>query len=191
MEPPQKRQRLSPARETQSITNDDLESTDLKLALLASLHPDRDQQILLDYLLAYDGSVETASTALSGGIKTEARKRTIGYQSSLNFGTHGESKATRRPLTKKGRTLHLYSPGDVEAHTPCTLIHNFLPVEIADAVLKELMEEVATFTKDKFRLFEREVESPHTSRFYVDTWDELEQHKTEVGLGGRLRVGMR
>jgi len=181
MEPPQKRQRLSPVRETQSIADDDLESTDLKLALLASLHPDRDQQILLDYLLAYDGSVESASTALSGGIRPEARKRTIGYQSSLNFGTNGESKSARRPLTKKGRTLHLYSPEDVEAHTPCTLIHNFLPVEIAEAVLKELMEEVSTFTKDKFHLFEREVESPHTSRFYVDTWDELEQHKSEVG----------
>ena len=62
MEPAHKRRKLSP----EALPTDEREdeSTDFKLAILASLHSDRSQDILLDYLLAYDGSVETASSAL-------------------------------------------------------------------------------------------------------------------------------
>ena len=182
MEPPSKRRRLS--QDARSATPQD-EDTDLKLALLTSLQPDRSQDVLLDYLLAYDGSVEDASTALNAGLKTESiRKSSSGYQSSLSSFVGSKSSrngsTTAKLLTKKGRTLHLYSPEDVEAYTPCSIIHNFLPTADAEAVLRELMSEVTTFRRDKFQMFEREVESPHTSRFYVDSLDEQEQQKTQV-----------
>lgn len=184
MEPPSKRRRPSRDVCARSETPQD-EDTDLKLALLTSMHPDRSQDVLLDYLLAYNGSVEEASTGLNGGLRTvSVRKSSTGYQSSLSTFVGSKSSrdgfTTAKLLTKKGRTLHLYSPEDVEANTPCSIIHNFLPSADAEAVLRELMSEVTTFRRDKFQMFEREVESPHTSRFYVDSLDEQEQQKTQV-----------
>lgn len=190
MEPSSKRRKLSPEAESRTY-DEDVESTDFKLALLTSLHPERSQDVLLDYLLAYDGSVEKAGNALSGAANDETprkRPKTVGYQSSLPFTTGAKAKHGSTPssksLTKKGRTLHLYSPEDVETHTPCSIIHNFLPAADADAVLQELMQEESTFRRDKFQMFEREVESPHTSRFYVDTLDEAEEQKTEYMYNG-------
>ena len=117
MEAPRKRRKLSPeAAELATIPDDqDGESTDFKLAILASLHPDRSQDVLLDYLLAYNGSIEDAGSALSGLVKEASPRKptTIGYQSSLStFATksnaaNGVSSAGKQ-LTKKGRTLHLY-----------------------------------------------------------------------------------
>ena len=53
-------------------------------------------------------------------------------------------------------------------------------------MLQELLHEVPTFTRDKFQMFDRAVESPHTTRFYVDTWDEAEEQKTEYMYNGGL-----
>lgn len=46
-------------------------------------------------------------------------------------------------------------------------------------MLQELLLELPTFTRDKFQMFEREVESPHTTRLYKDSWDEVEEQKTQ------------
>lgn len=190
MEPSSKRQKLcsDAAKET---ANDSDNDTDFKLAVLASLHPDRSQDVLLDYLLAYHGSVEAATNALTAPSPKEGKtkKRAIGYQSSLtSFATRDApehaSSVSSKLLTKKGRTLHLYSPEDVEAHTPCSIIHNFLSTENAEAVLQELMIEAPTFHRDKFQMFDRAVESPHTSRFYVDTWEEQDAQTTEYMYNG-------
>lgn len=118
MEPAHKRQKMSPGIAQASTTPDehDGESTDFKLAILTSLHPDRSQEVLLDYLLAYDGSVDAAASALAAPEKNDGpRKQNAinGYQSSLSSfarrkkSEHG-STSIPKPLTKKGRTLHLY-----------------------------------------------------------------------------------
>ena len=113
----QKRRRLSLNGTANATTSDeDEESTDFKLAALASLHPDRSQAVLLDYLLAYDGSIDKAATALCGiTISESPRKKsaTQGYQASLAaFATSQKNtnRATKtgKALTEKGRTLHLY-----------------------------------------------------------------------------------
>ena len=112
-----KRRKLSPETAASATTPDELdgESTDFKLAILASLHADKSQDVLLDYLLAYNGSVDDASNALSTPTKEDTpRKRSaVGYQSSLSsYATKNpivnEQSATSKLLTKKGRTLHLY-----------------------------------------------------------------------------------
>ena len=117
MEPAQKRQKLSSSEDQPATTSGELdgESTDFKLAILASLHPDRSQEVLLDYLLAYDGSINAVSSALSTSIKDEkSQKRNAinGYQSSLSsFATSSsptKGSSAIKQLTKKGRTLHLY-----------------------------------------------------------------------------------
>ena len=119
MERASKRQRLSPApAESQTSRDDhDSEPTEFKLAILCSLHPNRSEDVLLDYLLAYDGSVNAAATALSARQTTSSPvKRTAvnGYQSSLSSFTKrsstGDSSGPTdvKILTKRGRTLHLY-----------------------------------------------------------------------------------
>ncbi|KAI9653777.1 MAG: hypothetical protein M1831_005644 [Alyxoria varia] len=175
---------------TSDITQDE-EPTEMKLAILASLCPDKDTSTLLEVLLASNGSVEEAQRQLkrdsmpSSPRKKSALNSTVGYQSSLSTFT-GSSNIPKSPrkLTRKGQTLHLYSPEDVAAHTPCSIIHNFLKAEDADALLRELLQESPTYTRDEFKLFDRTVTSPHTFCFYVDNWSDAEKQKTEYVYNG-------
>lgn len=169
----------------------DEESTDFKLALLASLHPAADDATLLEALLASDGSVDQASTCLKESAFASPRKRSanaaIGYQSSLslyrlNVGGSGPAK---KPLVKKGKTLYLFSPEDVERHTPCSIIHNFLPPQQANALLQQLLDETPTYQSLEFKLFDRVVTSPHTFCFYVNSLAEAEEQKTQYIYDGR------
>jgi hypothetical protein len=166
------------------------DDTDLKLALLASLHPNIDQQILLEALLISHGSVGHASETLAPHpSKFRSPKKTSGaiYQSSLaSCGIASiQASRTKRSLAKKGRPLHLYLPEDIEAHTPCSLILNFLPRKQADALLLELLQESSTYKKLEFQLFDRVVESPHTFGFYVNSLAEAEAQKTEYIYDGK------
>ncbi|KAF2196770.1 hypothetical protein GQ43DRAFT_382527 [Delitschia confertaspora ATCC 74209] len=206
-----KRQRLSdptmslvPASSNTENTMTELagddESTDFKLALLLSLHPSLGEEALLEALLASDGSVEQASEALKLDLRLTSSPRKkfapardgTGYQSSLftfsttkeRNGTEKRTQIIKKRLTKKGQTLYLYAPADVEAHTPCSIIHNFLPREQADALLLELLKEAPTFNRDSFKLFDRVVTSPHSFCFYVDGWDEVEKQRTEYVYNG-------
>ena len=174
---------------------DAAEDTDFKIAMLASLNPEKSQDVLLDFLLAYDGSVEDASNALSSPKTlsidpTPARKRSAatGYQSSLvSFATGrgpSEKCTTRKQLTRKGQTLHLYTPEDIERHTPCSIVHNFLPASDADTLLRELLEEAPAFRRDRFQLFDRTVESPHSMGFYVDTPEEIKEQRDRYAYNG-------
>jgi hypothetical protein len=189
-----KRRRLSaPAPEPEPEPAQEDESTDFKLALLTSLHPQLDGDVLLEELLASEGSVEQASEALSQSRLLSPKKGAtsrIGYQSSLSSyriapPATNNGGTPKRPLTKKGRTLYLYAPEDIEAHTPCSIIHNFLPPEDADALLLELLEQSPTYSKLEFQLFDRVVKSPHTFCFYVNSWSEAERQKTEYIYDGR------
>lgn len=170
--------------------DEDEETTDIKLATLASLHSDKDHSVLLDYLLAYDGSVEEASQALSGHPSVPPKRNAVNrYQSSLTMfakAPTGDARPqpTSKQMPKRGKTLHLYSPADIEANTPCSIIHNFLPTERADALLQELLAEVPKFRKDTFQLFDRTVESPHTMRFYVDSFDEVKDQRSRYVYNG-------
>ncbi|EUC49796.1 hypothetical protein COCMIDRAFT_83728 [Bipolaris oryzae ATCC 44560] len=167
------------------------ESTDFKLAILASLHADIDEAALLEALLAADGSVEQASEYLAQSSRSPVRKRpattTVGYQSSLTSYRIAPPNGTlaKKSVVKKGKTLFLYSPEDIETHTPCSIIHNFLPTKQADALLVELLAESSTYQRFEFKLFDRVVQSPHTYAFYVNSLEEVERQKTEYVYDGR------
>jgi len=189
-----KRRRVSPSIEDPGCASprEDEDSTDLKLAMLGSLHPHLEQQILLDILLAHDGSVGAASASLISPDTFSPKKNPAapGYQSSLaNFAVASDTSKKPKLLSKKGKTLYLYSPEDVAAHTPCSIIHNFLPAKDANELLEELLLEVPSFEKLTFKLFDNVVSSPHTSCFYVGTLAEMKSQKTEyVYNGDRLTV---
>lgn len=170
---------------------DDEDSTEIKLAMLASLSDCHDTCLLLEALLASDGSVEEAHKYLQPKNCHRPRKRhasggAVGYQSSLISFAESTNNETTSPkkLTKKGKTLHLYSPHDIAAHTPCSIIHNFLPTELANSLLRELLGEAPTYSRDTFKLFDNIVTSPHTFCFYVNDWDEAERQKTEFIYNG-------
>ncbi|KAK0735751.1 hypothetical protein B0T21DRAFT_368443 [Apiosordaria backusii] len=172
------------------------ESTDVKLAILASLHPDIEQEMLLDILLAHDGDVQaTSETLKSPPPASRPVKKTTGVagQTSLRSFTSDSSPSgepsSKKPkiLSKKGQTLYLYDPQDISEHTPCSIIHNFLPAQEANELLAELVEESKTFQKVSFKLFDNIVSSPHTSGFYVGSQKELQEQKNDYHYnGGRI-----
>ena len=159
--------------------DDDL-PTEVKLAMLASLYPQSETESLLEALLAADGNVEKAKMALTpaqDGSPPRKQARTMGYQSSLaSFaGAKAPSLNGKRKLTRKGQTLHLYAPEDVAAYTPCSIIHNFLEPDVADDLLREMLDAARTFYRHKFTLFDNVVQSPHTCCWYVDEADTAER----------------
>lgn len=186
----------SPIVQRNPTSEQEEESTDFKLALLASLHANADETTLLEALLASDGSVERASTCLAESTLASPRKRSanaaVGYQSSLSlYRLNSDSGgSTKKPLVKKGKTLYLFSPEDIEQHTPCSIIHNFLPPQQANALLQQLLDETPTYQALEFKLFDRVVTSPHTFCFYVNSLAEAEEQKTEYVYDGRkIEVG--
>lgn len=173
------------------VANED--DTDVKLATLASLYPNLDQIMLLEILIAAEGSIEEATSALA--IYSDDRRpiasKAIGYQSSLHT-AFGLQKTASKASTKKGQTLHLYSPGDIALHTPCSIIHNFLPAEEANALLRELLQEAPTYGRQPIKMFDTVVWSPHTACFYVENIEEKAKQQTEyLYQGDYLTVGLR
>lgn len=177
-----------------TVSQDGEETTDIKVATLASLFPDVDQSTLLDLLISADGSVDTVSASLSPQPPVSSpRKRSAvgtGHQTSLfsfrktENEDGGSSSVKRRALTRKGQTLHLYAPEDVDAHTPCTIVHDFLPAQQAEDLLKELLEEAPSFGRQTFKLFDTTVQSPHSACFYVQSLEEESRQKTEYLYNG-------
>lgn len=176
--------------------DEDIETTDLKIATLASLFPNLDPGALLDLLISADGSVDKVTQMLqpslgptSPGKISAAGNGGIGYQASLDSfrPTDGSPKVVpgkQKCLTKKNTILHLYTPEDIAAHTPCSIIHSFLSAKQADALLKELLEEAPTFGRQSFKLFDNVVQSPHTACFYVDNHEEQTKQRTEYVYNG-------
>ncbi|KAI2469388.1 hypothetical protein F4781DRAFT_422029 [Annulohypoxylon bovei var. microspora] len=190
-----KRNKRKSSEIEESSLVDDNESTDVKLAVLSSLHTNISQEALLEALLAYEGSVQAASDSLaedrSGSPKKQRTSATIGYQTSLRLFASKSSTEERpvspkkaRRLSRKGATLHLYDPEDIAEYTPCSIIHNFLPPDEANDLLKELLNESDSFGKITFKLFDNVVQSPHTSGFYVGTEAEINTQKHDYFYNG-------
>ena len=157
--------------------------------MLTSLHPEISQDALLDVLLAHEGSVAEASSSLATAVPKFVQRgpAAVGYQQSLKHFTSSSgatSPQKKKMKSKKGSTLHLYSPDDVAEHTPCTIIHNFLPTDLANDLLKEMLDEASTFETSTFKLFDNVVSSPHTSSFFVESYDNIQQQKTEYLYNG-------
>lgn len=139
------------------------ETTDLKLALLTSLHPTTDPSTLLELLLTSHGSVAAASALLQ---PCALRPTSTSQQSSLAPFLTTAAPIPRPP--KKGHTLHLYTPLHFAALTPTTLHPSFMPTPLATALLTELLHESSTFPPpSEFALFGRTVVSPHTACLFL------------------------
>ena len=184
MSPPQA-EPLPPV--TATLPFDENQDTDIKLAILASLHPEKPQDNLLEILLSCDGSVEQASQSLSATSPAPTLKRkltTPGMQSALPFALPTSKSPSKQPLTRKGKTLHLYTPQDIANHTPCSIVHNFLPPHLATPLIEELLAEVPTYESISFKIFDNVVKSPHTACFYVDSLADIRRQRSEYYYNG-------
>jgi hypothetical protein len=189
--PKRKLTHVNATPEPEPVLEDGEESTEIKLAMLSSLHPLIEQETLLDVLLAHDGSVSKASDSLKSFRPGTKKNAVIGYQQSLRqYAKPSEaSLSPPKKKIKKGSTLHLYDPEDVAEHTPCTIIHNFLPTELADDLLKELLDEAKTFEQITFKMFENIVASPHTSCLFLESYEKIQEQKHDYYYnGGMLHV---
>lgn len=157
----------------------------------------------MEALISSVGSVEAASRWLdtlsspAPSANSASVTRVADRQSSLSSYTVTsnvpDSSVVRQsgPLTKKGQTLHLYTPEDIARHTPCSIIHNYLDNQEADRLLKELLEEAPTFEQQTFKLFDNVVQSPHSACFYVESLEEQKRQRTEYLYNGSyLTVGI-
>ncbi|KAH6607473.1 hypothetical protein Trco_003786 [Trichoderma cornu-damae] len=174
------------------------ESTEIKLAMLSSLHPLIEQETLLDVLLAHDGCVSQASDSLKSFRLGTKKSAVIGSQQSLKryakpATTDDASGSTPKKKTKprRGSTLHLYDPEDVAEQTPCTIVHNFLPAELADDLLEELLDEAESFEQITFKLFENIVASPHTSCLFLESYDKIQEQKADYYYNGGMLTDVR
>ncbi|KAJ3158926.1 hypothetical protein HDU86_002095 [Geranomyces michiganensis] len=59
-------------------------------------------------------------------------------------------------------------PDNISSAVPCELFTNILPPDLADALLRVLLVEAASWRRREFVLFDREVQSPHSTSFYAD-----------------------
>ncbi|CCU80611.1 GRF zinc finger domain-containing protein [Blumeria hordei DH14] len=163
------------------------DSTEYKLTVLQSLCPHLEPDVLLDLLAAHNGSLSLTKSTLSD--PTPPKCTAInGHQTSLSSYLTPISSPSKiqKASFRKGKTVHLYCPEDVAAHTPCTIIHNFLAADEANSLLIELLEEARTFEKNTFKLFDNVVKSPHTACFYVNDHDEVIRQKTKYYYNGKL-----
>ena len=172
------------------------ETTEFKVAMLASLYPSLSQDIIMDSLVSAGGVVEAAASMLEclSEQYLPATRTALGgvadrQSSLLNYKLQRDTPTSPRAsqsglLTKKGQTLHLYTPEDIALHTPCSIIHNFLPPKDAEDLLRELLAEAPTFEKQTFKLFDNVVQSPHSACFYVDSLEEQQRQRTEYLYNG-------
>ncbi|KAI9100973.1 hypothetical protein DFS34DRAFT_578036 [Phlyctochytrium arcticum] len=72
--------------------------------------------------------------------------------------------AWRTPLPPKTLTAQT-----IALHLPCELFLNFLPDDLAWNLLGRMVDEAQSWRVRKFVLFDREVESPHTTSLYTNT----------------------
>ena len=185
---------LAFCNEASSEPNGEEFDTEMKLITLMSLYPYVDQGTLLDILIASDGSVEKVTKTLGGSRSAPSSKRSlngVGQQTSLLAFKRARDESddvtnvpSTKSLTRKGQTLHLYSPEDIETHTPCSIIHNFLPAQMAEDLLKEMLEEAPTFERQTFKMFDNVVQSPHSACFYVESLQEKKSQTTEYLYNG-------
>ncbi|KKK20819.1 hypothetical protein P175DRAFT_0150140 [Aspergillus ochraceoroseus IBT 24754] len=206
-----KRPRSQPASIADDDDGDDDTSTDIKLAQLVSLFVEIPQDILLDILVSSGGSVQAAISTLTtqqhDGITRTGKRSASTIQTSLSAHIlrspkdpesstpkkKEKEKTTRPPppLIQKGKTLHLFAPEDIASHTPCTIIHNFLPAHEANALLLELLDESPHFSRYRFQLFDRTVQSPHSTSVYVSTPHDYNSHAQDYTYGGTYRSNVR
>ena len=90
-----------------------------------------------------------------------------------------------KPSVPRLPPLTLSNPSMVAQHTPCTLHLSVLPPELACELFYTMMDSSQSWRRNKWWLFDRIVESPHRTSFFVrrtngvddnESWQEAAQY---------------
>ena len=90
-----------------------------------------------------------------------------------------------KPSVTRLPPLMLSNPAMVAQHTPCTLYLSVLPQELACELFYTMMDLSQSWKRNKWWLFDRIVESPHRTSFFVrrnngtddnESWQEAAQY---------------
>lgn len=83
------------------------------------------------------------------------------------------------------RPLTLGTPALVAQHVPCTMHLSVLPPELACSLFYKMIDESSTWSKNKWWLFDRVVESPHLTSFYARKGEENRIEEAKYWYNGR------
>lgn len=130
-----------------------MENNDSDLALLVSVFPDIDITELAEILKEQD---------VHAAIDTLLKPRPANNKNDLlKFNALFHNSISASPKL-------ILNHANIHKHLPCTLSHEFLPLELASELLDCMLAESHSWTTRKFNLFDRDVVSPHTTCFYYD-----------------------
>lgn len=143
------------------------------------------------------GSGSQGGIASTGGFKVITQQTSLPSfllnQNGLSYGNIGAGPASL-PKPRKGHPLLLFSPEQISALTPTTLITTFLSTDVANTLLTELIKEAESFPKKqdmRFNLFEnKQVYSRHTNGFFVRSDDNGRRDMKEWYEAGYLYNGI-
>lgn len=134
-------------------------STDQLLGAVLRRVPDGDPEYLLELIAECGGDISRVFKLL--GVNNASSK----IQTTFKVSKAPPPQAAR----PKSGVVHLHTPEQVEAANICCSLHlNVLESTRANALLCELLEDSQDWKSSKFYLFDREVQSPHTSATYAD-----------------------
>lgn len=147
--------------------------TDAKISQLQSTFPEVDESSLLEILISCDGSLSTAESLLFESFPHKKRKiNPNSKQASIHRlfgGTEPESLRSTN-TTNVNKPVYLYSKEDVEQTVPYASIHyDFLPKNLADSLLKTILDDGQGFRPQEFYLFGNKCVSNHTGKVYAAT----------------------
>ncbi|KAG0225650.1 hypothetical protein BGW41_004597 [Actinomortierella wolfii] len=86
----------------------------------------------------------------------------------LQWNEAAEAAHAAAGASPRVKPLYLYSPSDVEKHCPCTLLMNVLDEDLANRLLVGLLEDSKSWNRNRWWMFERMVESPHTTAYFAE-----------------------
>lgn len=93
-------------------------------------------------------------------------KKTRGSSSSKTINDVLKDKNTGPSIPKPLPPLLLSTPASISSHTPCSVHFDILPSTLAEQLYKTMIKESKTWTKNKWYLNDKLVESNHSTCFY-------------------------
>ncbi|KAJ3055884.1 hypothetical protein HK097_008881 [Rhizophlyctis rosea] len=113
---------------------------------------------------------------------------------NLKNAYHALFEASNKNIPQKQLPPKELTAANIADHIPCELILNALPGELADMLLQRMLLEAEDWKSRRFVLFDREVESPHTSCFYREPVESAKGYilpDDDIYYGGRTVEGVR
>lgn len=157
-------------------------STTSLLRKLQKEYPLASREVLLDILVSCNGDVDSAKELLGQSqtptkdttstrpIDSPKRQASIAIFGVKKRKKESEANTTCSSSPNTLKPLTLYTPEDIEAALPCSLIYNVLEKAEAENLLDQLMEDHNSWKeKTKFYLFDKLCETPTSLPFTLKT----------------------